>query len=394
MRFSILAIGVMLLGSRCGSDAAKNAATPVDHPPRSLASMDDLLAQLASRAQDRIGSSPDFKIIVTSAAYPIGTLMHVGTTIPVDYSACQAASQPPSAPTPNLFPNYTITQGVAVGFGVDPALLHGLASAGAGIDATKSVNVAFSNSHLLTLSDSDMKQIKSLPGCASQLAAGPMLLVRGYIVGRRTFTVATKTDVDANLRLPATGSFVVAARDSRAVDIADNGDVGYLQIVSELKPAATASGITVSAPTAGTASQALSGRVYVQRDASDSSGRDAAIVAALGAASFSVVPQVQSIASTKVPNNAQVRYFNVEDAPRAKLALAELQKIYPAAQLVKVGLPSPSGQLEIWLPRANAVAASQINPAAIRNLTSMVPPRKAVPANAVSTVVHLPLSQK
>ena len=64
-----------------------------------------------------------------------------------------------------------------------------------------------------------------------------------------------------------------------------------------------------------------------------------------------VASSVEKIDSLKMPIVAQVRYFNEADKPLAETALAQLQKQFPNAKLVRIALPAPTGQLEVWLPR-------------------------------------------
>ncbi|HTF65699.1 MAG TPA: hypothetical protein VK638_23725 [Edaphobacter sp.] len=53
----------------------------------------------------------------------------------------------------------------------------------------------------------------------------------------------------------------------------------------------------------------------------------------------------------KVPDVAQVTYFNASDEAFANRYVEILKQAYPSARVVRIGLPSPKGQLEVWLPR-------------------------------------------
>ena len=64
---------------------------PVEKPTVVYTTMDGFLIELAGRASERLGNADDFKIVVTQAYYPIGTLMRAGSTIPIDYTACLAS---------------------------------------------------------------------------------------------------------------------------------------------------------------------------------------------------------------------------------------------------------------------------------------------------------------
>jgi hypothetical protein len=64
--------------------------------------------------------------------------------------------------------------------------------------------------------------------------------------------------------------------------------------------------------------------------------------------------KVQRIPSQKMPNVAQVRYFNDADSALADRCVGILRKVYPNARAVRIGLPSPKGQLEVWLPKVES----------------------------------------
>ena len=43
--------------------------------------------------------------------------------------------------------------------------------------------------------------------------------------------------------------------------------------------------------------------------------------------------------------------FNESDLAIANRCVEILRKAYPDARVVRIGLPSPKGQLEVWLPK-------------------------------------------
>jgi hypothetical protein len=95
------------------------------------------------------------------------------------------------------------------------------------------------------------------------------------------------------------------------------------------------------------------GRVFVQSDYQDTSDKDELIVKDLRSASFNVESTIDRIKSSLMPRVAEVRYFNEADKDVADRALQEVRKTFPSATTVRVALPAPSGQLEVWLPRIN-----------------------------------------
>lgn len=367
-----------------------------------VSSIDNLSSELARRTQARLGRADDFQVIVTQAVYPIGTLMRQGSTIPVDYTACTPAAAPPLAGTPSLFPSYSLSRETAAQFGLDEAVLEGIAQAGGHISRTSGVRLDFADSAISTLSDRDVKQLTAVPLCKELLAEGPVWMVRGYVFGRRTFRFDRSRNNDANLKVTKIASFDVKLADGTSqVAISDNGPVGFLQIVSALAPAPPPSPSPPPPPTPGptpaTSGQpdtpqplpdiavkrpalaVRAGRVFVQRDEGDASGTDAKVVAALQATDLPVVRKIEQVDTTKMPSVAQVRYFNDEDVAVANTALNTLSKFYAGARLVRVQLPSPRGQLEVWLPKAGAPSprplAIQRNAAAASVLLRPLPQR-------------------
>jgi hypothetical protein len=376
---AIVLAGMLMLGGCPGKDTG-GGTTGVSKPSTSVSglyqvsSMDALTDQLATRSASRLGQADNFQIIVTQAAYPVGTLMRQGTTIPIDYSSCLPASAPPLFKTPSLFPGYLLTSETAAGFGLDDALLNGIAEAGAKIARGKSVRLDFADSGISTLSDSDVDRLVANPGCAA-LLRDKVWLVRGYIFGKRTFQIERTRENSGNLKVTRVANFDVKVADGNsALSISDAEPVGFLQIISAIAPPVIGGGsapvptqptrpapsaypgpistakLTVQAPSA----PQRKGRVYVQRDRADTSGNDAKLVTALRDAGLAVVPQVEAIDSDKMPAAPQVRYFNDGDAALAEMAAAALRAFAPGARTVRISLPSPSGQLEVWLARAAA----------------------------------------
>lgn len=347
--------------------------------PYNPLTMDELVAQLAARTRQRLSEAEDFRIIVTQAVYPVGTLMRPGSTIPIDYSACLPAAAPPMVPVPSLFPSYRLTRETGASVGLDEAVLQGIASARLAVDRGNAINLSFAKSALATLSDNDIGQITATPGCAALLRDRAVWLVRGYVFGQRTFSLDLTQKNEGALAVTKVANFdVKLANGGSSVALSDAEPTGFLQIVSELRPAP----VTPPAPPPDTPPVTLPtptniafevtpiraprqpGRIYIQRDTADRSGKAAALLAALDGADLPVVePRIEAIASDKMPRLAQVRYFNGDDALLAETALGVLQRFFPQAKLVQVPLPSPRGQLEIWLPRGGRTG---VDPLALR----------------------------
>jgi hypothetical protein len=60
---------------------------------------------------------------------------------------------------------------------------------------------------------------------------------------------------------------------------------------------------------------------------------------------------VRLIPSQKMPEVAQVGYFAAADEVLANRCIAILKQAYPDVRAVRIGLTSPKGHLEVWLPR-------------------------------------------
>ena len=369
-----VALSMLAMLGACEPKQGNTVAGKGDRPGETsgdvfrVASVDALSEELARRTQKQLGKADDFQIVVTQANYPIGTLLRQGSTIPIDYSACLPTAAPPVVGAPSLFPSYSLSRETAAAFGLDEAVLKGIAKAGANLSRTNAVKLDFADSSLSTLSDRDIKRIAAVPACAELLAEGPVWLVRGYVFGKRSFHFDRAQANDANLQVSKIASFDVKLADGNsAVVVSDSGPVGFLQIVSALAPAARAD--AAQAPNAAAIAVVKpvaiqrAGKVYVQRDAGDQSGTDTKVVAALDAANLRVVPKIEVVPTEKMPTVAQVRYFNDGDLELAETARTALAASFQDARVVRIALPSPPGQLEVWLPKAGA---ARLNPLAVR----------------------------
>lgn len=317
--------------------------------------MDKLAKSLATRASTNLGQADDFQILVTQAAYPVGTLMRTGSTIPVDYTACLPGGEPgkdasvPKLPVPNMFPQYTMTKSVAADFGLDSAVIKELAEAGVNFKDSDTVNLTIKEAQIQTLSDNDLKKLLSRSDCSSSIPKNSAWLVRGYVIGQRNFVLKREASAGLKAGIVKIGTFKLNKDGSAALNIVDDSQIGFLQIVSQVTATPTNTGTPIVSKPVATRDL---GRVFVQRDRMDVSRTADIIVASLKAGSFKVASSIEVIDSSKMPRLAQIRYFNDGDKQSAEQALIELKKHFPSAILSKVSLPAPVGQLEVWLPKA------------------------------------------
>lgn len=321
----------------------------IDPPPYS--DMDKFMDELAKRVSSKfnpLGNQKDFIVVPTQAEYPVGTLLHANSTIPVDYTACIPNRPPLTVTTPNLFPEYDLTNGVAFSVGLDNAAIKKLADFGIDITDKDTISYNVKSSDVRMLDETTVLALKSDNNCGSKSGSGPIWLVRGYVDGQREFSTKNEEANKFKGKIEKIGSFTIDFGSGDAtLKVSDDGTTGFLQIISALNE--TPAGVVrLSAPTRPTSG----GRIYVQQDLRDAPNAGQQIVKTLAGSGFTVEKRVELIDSSKMPKNAQVRYFNDSDKGLAEAALTELQKLYKTAILARIaGMPAPKGQLEVWLPR-------------------------------------------
>jgi hypothetical protein len=336
---------------------------PPGPPP--YAEFDKLQEELASRARAVVGESDNFKVYVTNFGYDIGTLVPVREegSWSISDDECVPDRAPRPVPAPSLFPSYTLTRDVAGAFALGQGVMQGLASAGVDVEAADTVQVSFSNVEGQFLSERALQRLISNPACREAIASKPMLLVRGYIRAQRNFMMDTKRALGGKIETAKLGAFTVTPSSRTAVQLTEDKPYPFLQILSRVGLSKDGGPrLTVEQPSAPKENPSVtgSGRVYVQQDRADRSGLASDVQMALRP--FDLVPQIEQIDSAKVPRNAQVRYFNAEDKPKAEQAVQKLRSVFPNAQLVQIGLPAPKGQLEVWMPRASPSPPSGTTP--------------------------------
>lgn len=324
---------------------------PKPPPTKTISSLDQFQQDMAFRSSGSIGSAEDFKIVVTQAEYPIGTLLRSGSTIPVEYTACLPSTTPPKANTPSLFPSYTLDKKVALDIGLDNEVFKRLADAGVTIGDADKVILSVSGANLKVLSDSDIKKITDSHDCNNAMSGQAVWLIRGYISGQRNFLLNNNNSANLKGKVVKIASFdIEVGGGSRTLSLVDSAEVGFLQVVSQVSYRTNTTEVDIKKPT----NTGSMGKIYIQRDRQDTTTNGEAVYNSLRARSFNVVKEIERIDTSKMPLNAQVRYFNDGDINLAQEAFSELNKIYPTAALRKIGLPAPVGQIEVWLPKYKA----------------------------------------
>jgi hypothetical protein len=188
-----------------------------------------------------------------------------------------------------------------------------------------------------------------------------MRLIRGTVLGKMTFTVKVDNPATVKAQLAKIGGFSINDNPgSSMLSIADSQSQPIVQLLSEFGTGQNASvspttpkPVEAAASSRSPASVDVRAHMYVQEDATDTPEAGTKVVQLLrkGWPTANVESQVQKIPTQKMPDVAQIRYFNASDEAFANRCLQILKQTYPNARAVRIGLPSPRGQLEVWLPR-------------------------------------------
>jgi hypothetical protein len=284
-------------------------------------------------------------------------LIRAGRSIPVSYSACAPKAPPPLLDAPALFPDYRLSRDAALSFGLEREVFSRLANLQGSVESSQAVELTFRDTSAQVMADQDLAELVTKPECRDAIAASEVVMVRGYILGKRHFTLSGARNAGAAISVGRIGNMTLAPdKSGERLTVSDSGKKGFLQVISAVTlPAAGTAPLKVDRPeVVNIPAAAEAGRVYVQRDRADSPARAQAVLRALIGADFNVIPQVEALDSGKVPLRAQVRYFRDEDSGRAEAAAAALKELFPEIGAVRISLPGPPGQLEVWMPRAVA----------------------------------------
>ncbi|WP_256081067.1 hypothetical protein [Massilia sp. YIM B04103] len=312
--------------------------------------VDKFYQQISDRVKEKIVGSkaPDFIVIPAEAVWPIGTVLRPGTSFPADATACVADKNlVVSASMPNLFPDYANSYKKSLDLGIDNDLIKELADAGVSFKDDDAVTLKVAESGLELIDDSKYATLTGSSTCRSILSGKQLWIVRGYAIGKRTFSFGRTVDRTGKAQIAKIGSFKIDFGSGNSLlKVVDDQPAKFVQIISAITIEQNETKRTLpSVPKGG-------GRIFVQKDRQDSSGTSQNVVASLRAANFKVEDNVESIDSSKMPRLAQVRFFNENDRDLATQAAAQLKGQFPDISILKLRLPAPAGQLEVWLPRS------------------------------------------
>ena len=388
---------------------AKNPLVPGNDPKdaQSIGDFDAFQQSLASRVFQRFGadaSGNDFSVVVATTAYPVGTLLRSSGSVPADLTDCVPQSAPIAFPAEHLFPAYTLSSDTALSANLGSHAIQGLDSAGVDLRQSSTIRYTIEKTAIQIMDDRSVETVTAQGECGKYISDHPgMRLIRGTVMGKISFTVKVDNPASVKAQLSKIGGFSINDNPgSSLLTISDDESQPIVELLSEFNhappdsnanptpkaiasasidrfPASihstpTSSGVTgskVSSPP-GTMPKSsghpvivsppppvtptVVAHMFIQQDKNDAPDAGTKMIHSLRAAwpNANVEAKAQLIPSEKMPEIAQVRYFNASDLDRATKCLNILKSTYPNSRVVRIGLPSPEGQLEVWLPKVKA----------------------------------------
>jgi hypothetical protein len=329
---------------------------------QNVSDFDQFQQDLANRVLKQFGGGSDFSVIVATTAYPLGTLLRATGSVPADLEDCVPAPLPKPFAAQHLFPSYTMSRDTALAANLGSGALQGLDSAGVNLKQSQDIQYMIADAQIQIMDDKSVAQVTGQGNCGKYVSDHPgMRLIRGTVLGKMTFTVKVDNPATVKARLAKIGGFSIKDNPgSSTLSIADNDSQPIVELLSEF---GTSQNASVSPTTPRPVAAAVSSRfpasvdvgahMYIQEDATDTpdAGRNVVQLLRKGWPTAIVESKVQKIPTQKMPDVAQVRYFNASDEALANRCVQILKGEYPNARVVRIGLPSPKGQLEVWLPR-------------------------------------------
>jgi hypothetical protein len=329
---------------------------------QNVGDFDQFQQDLANRVLKQFGGGSDFSVIVATTAYPLGTLLRATGSVPADLEDCVPAPLPKPFAAQHLFPSYTMSSDTALAANLGSGALQGLDSAGVNLKQSQNIQYTIADAQIQIMDDKSVEHVTGQGDCGKFISDHPgMRLIRGTVLGKMTFTVKVDNPATVKAQLAKIGGFSINDNPgSSTLSIADNESQPIVQLLSEFGTSQNASvspttpkPVEATAPSRSPASVDVRAHMYVQADATDTPEAGTKVIQLLrkGWPTANVESQVQKIPTQKMPDVAQVRYFNASDEAFANRCLEILKQAYPNARVVREGLPSPKGQLEVWLPK-------------------------------------------
>lgn len=319
----------------------------VVRPGDDLFSFDILNQDLAKRVKDQIlgpnnNRHADFIVGLTSSADPIGTIYNSDSwSRAISRSACVEAA--PMTVDAFYFPSsYTISREAAAQLGLDQALTR-LAKLGIDVDFKRGLTLSFSKNKQSELDDNQVRNVVSLNQiCKAAINGKEVRFVRGYVSVKRNFTASSLNAIDVTLGAEKIGTLTIKPlAAAKEIKIVDEEPARFIQIIQLVKGEASG----------GTPAISDKGLVYIQIDATDSSRAGDQLTRDLQLGGYAVSSDLEKISHEMMPKVSQVRYFNDSDKAKADQVLGIVRRLSPDAITVRLGLPAPAGQIEVWLTR-------------------------------------------
>ncbi len=325
---------------------------------------DSLMLQISNDATTAL-NDPSMRF-----RYPLLPVSSIGTLVRpdsrggfVDAKGCLLSTIAEPAPAPSLFPAvYKTNWDAAASISKSPVFTKLAAKFEVGAhDVTE---LTFEDIKVAEVGENDILDIAQSERCQGALRGRRLWIVRGYVLGKRKFSLSRRF-LDRAQISEKTDEFNVNAGsgDSQLV-ISDKEPMPFMELVSVLD--FTGSKLTVSQPAAVVPSGATSappqsdtGRIYLQLDRSDQSSTGKKVLAQLSSQRFHVENIIQKMKPDQLPNKASVRYFNNVDKPAAVEILKVVRKYYPDATAKQLQLAAPVHQVEIWFPAVSRTVPLQ-----------------------------------
>lgn len=348
----------VLVAEEKGGSKGKTTDSPYD--------FDRFQKDLANRVLQQYGAGADsenFSVVVATADYPVGTLYRPTAWVPADFDDCAPSPLPKMYPAGHLFPSYKLSSNTALTANLGPHAIQGLTGAGVNLQQAESVEYTIQNAQVQIMDDKSVDAVSSQGNCGKYIASHPgVRLIRGSITGQMTFTVKVDNPASVKAQLLKLGDITVNDDpQASTLSVSDNQNQQIVQLLSEFhvvqsksdaapipKTVMAARPVEMKTVPAGAPTH-----IFVEQDKNDAADAGAKVVHLLHSAwpQANVESKVENIPTEKMPGTAQVRFFNAGDADLANKCLAIFKQTYPNAHAVRIGLPSPQGQIEVWLPK-------------------------------------------
>jgi hypothetical protein len=338
-----------------------------NHVVANVGDFDQFQQDLADRVLRQYGGGKDFSVIVATTAYPLGTLLRSTGSVPADLEDCVPKPLPKPLSASHLFPAYTMSSDTALAANLGSGALQGLDSAGVNLKQSQNITYTIADTQIQIMDDNSVELVTGQGNCGKYISSHPgMRLIRGTVLGKMTFTVKVDNPATVKAQLAKIGGFSISDNPgSSTVSVADNDSQPIVELLSEFGNGPTASiahptphpvEASVSINRSPTSVEPQSPHMYVQMDVQDNPALGVKVVQLLRSSwpSADVESKVQKIPTQKMPDKAQVRYFNESDLAIANRCVGILREAYPDVRVVRIGLPSPKGQLEVWLPKVKS----------------------------------------